>query len=107
MYATCSLLVEENESVRSWFDERFGDDFVPMPFEAHWPSAPDALTTGDADEDVVAEDDVAELDGNAMDDGAVRSHGFALRPDLHGCDGFYVARWVRKPEPGRDPRNTY
>jgi len=55
----------------------------------------------------VAEDDVAELDGNAMDDGAVRSHGFALRPDLHGCDGFYVARWVRKPEPGRDPRSTY
>ena len=107
VYATCSLLVEENESVRSWFDERFGDDFVPMPFEAHWPSAPDALTTGDADEDVVAEDDVAELDGNAMDDGAVRSHGFALRPDLHGCDGFYVARWVRKPEPGRDPRSTY
>ena len=53
VYATCSLLVEENESVRSWFDERFGDDFVPMPFEAHWPSAPDALTTGDADEDVV------------------------------------------------------
>ena len=66
-----------------------------------------ALLDADVDEDVVAEDDVAELDGNAMDDGAVRSHGFALRPDLHGCDGFYVARWVRKPEPGRDPRSTY
>lgn len=108
VYATCSLLGEENESVRAWFDERFGDDFVPMPLEAHWPSAPDALA-GDADPDIVTEDD-ADEDGNAMDEGlglGFRSHGFALRPDLHGCDGFYVARWVRKPEPGWDPRSAY
>ena len=76
-------------------------DFVPVPFEAHWPLAPDV--TGDVDEGDVAQDDVDE-DGNGMDDGTVASsHGFALRPDLHGCDGFYVARWVRKPEPGWEP----
>ena len=102
VYATCSLLREENECVRAWFDTRFGDDFVPVPFEAHWPLAPDDVT-GDVDEGDVARDDVDE-DGNAMDDGTVApSHGFALRPDLHGCDGFYVARWVRKPEPGWEP----
>ena len=120
MYATCSLLSEENESVRRWFDERFGDEFVPMPFERREfvpmpferrefvpmpferrpPSAPDVA--GDVDEGDAGEGDAGE-DGCAMDDGAARSHDFALRPDLHGCDGFYVARWVRERGPGWDP----
>ena len=80
VYATCSLLREENECVRAWFDTRFGDDFVPVPFEAHWPLAPDDVT-GDVDEGDVARDDVDE-DGNAMDDGAVAVARFraATRP---------------------------
>ena len=102
VYATCSLLTEENESVRRWFDERFGDEFVPMPFDtSRRPSARDVA--GDVDEGDVDEDD-ADEDGNAMNDGrGARSHDFALRPDLHGCDGFYVARWVRERGPGWDP----
>lgn len=102
VYATCSLLREENESVRRWFDERFGDEFVPMPFDTfRRPSAPDVA--GDVD-DGDADDGDADEDGSAMDDGrGARSHDFALRPDLHGCDGFYVARWVRERGPGWDP----
>ena len=65
------------------------------------PSARDVA--GDVDEGDVDEDD-ADEDGNAMNDGrGARSHDFALRPDLHGCDGFYVARWVRERGPGWDP----
>ena len=94
---------EENECVRAWFDTRFGDDFVPVPFEAHWPLAPDDVT-GDVDEGDVARDDVDE-DGNAMDDGTVApSHGFALRPDLHGCERFLRrSGGFESPSPGGSP----
>ena len=85
VYATCSLLHSENEAVRRWFDDKFGDEFAPLPFKAHWPLAP--TMTGDMD---------LEDGRNAVENGGVTSHDFALRPDLHGCDGFYIARWVRK-----------
>lgn len=87
VYATCSLLHSENEAVRRWFDDKFGDEFAPLPFKAHWPLAP--TMTGDVE---------SEDWRNGVENGVVTSmsHDFALRPDLHGCDGFYIARWVRK-----------
>ena len=89
VYATCSLLHSENEAVRRWFDDKFGDEFAPLPFKAQWPLAPSM--TGDIESKDLE-------DGNGVENGVVTSmsHDFALRPDLHGCDGFYIARWVRK-----------
>ena len=89
VYATCSLLHSENEAVRRWFDDKFGDEFAPLPFKAQWPLAPSM--TGDIESEDLE-------DGNGVENGVVTSmsHDFALRPDLHGCDGFYIARWVRK-----------
>jgi 16S rRNA C967 or C1407 C5-methylase (RsmB/RsmF family) len=98
IYATCSMLETENQDVARWFERRFdgggGEDaplpkatgserggvfgsfaFAPDPFPPGWPSpiSPEGARGGDA------------------------SHEAALNPVDHGTDGFYVARWRRRP----------
>ena len=67
VYATCSLLAEENEEVRAWFDATYGTQYQPWPFDAADPG-PQA--------------------GPA-------AHERTMLPHIHGTDGFYVARWRR------------
>lgn len=78
VYATCSLLQEENETIAQAFSEA-NKDFVPM--------------------------DVAELlDAQKIDNPAALCSGSAdspttylrLWPHLHASDGFFAAVWVRK-----------
>lgn len=78
VYATCSLLQEENEAIAQAFSEA-NKDFVPM--------------------------DVAELlDAQKIDNSAVLCSGSAdspttylrLWPHVHASDGFFAAVWVRK-----------
>ena len=99
IYATCSMLEAENQDVARWFERRFGGGgggedaplpettgserggvfgsfaFAPDPFPPGWPSpiGPEGARGGDA------------------------SHEAALNPVDHGTDGFYVARWRRRP----------
>lgn len=78
VYATCSLLQEENEAIAQAFSEA-NKDFVPM--------------------------DVTELlEAQKIDNPAALCSGFAdspttylrLWPHVHASDGFFAAVWVRK-----------
>jgi 16S rRNA (cytosine967-C5)-methyltransferase len=69
VYATCTVLPEENERVAEWFQER-RPEFLPV--------AP-----------ATAESAVW------LDPSLVRGGSFAVRPDLHGTDGFFAALWRR------------
>jgi len=92
VYATCSLLVEENEHVAMWFaSSRFGKDFEPMallepPFEdirrnGRPKAKPEMTSSDDKNEDRID---------------AERDHMLTLAPHLHGTDGFFIARWRRR-----------
>jgi len=71
VYATCSLLDEENGGVRRWFEQA----------HAGWevePAAPLLARRG------------AHLDP-LLDEACL-----VLQPDTHGADGFFAVRWVRR-----------
>jgi len=70
VYATCSLLVEENEAEVSLFLARH-PEFVPLPPEAGWPGAV-ALAT-------------------ARGLAPAPAAGLLLTPARHGTDGFFAA----------------
>ena len=70
VYATCSLLAEENDQVREAFE-------AAHPGWALDP-APALLRAQGARVDPV------------LDDACLR-----LRPDTHDCDAFYAVRWLR------------
>jgi 16S rRNA (cytosine967-C5)-methyltransferase len=73
VYATCSLLERENESVVMDFTASHGKDFKPLP--------------------------VAELLEKAHVQGAaglVRDNFLRLWPHRHGSDGFFAAAWERR-----------
>jgi 16S rRNA (cytosine967-C5)-methyltransferase len=73
VYATCSLLAEENEAVADAFGAERAADFVPLPAEellaAAHVQAPAAL----------------------CENGRLR-----LWPHRHGSDGFFAAAWQRR-----------
>ena len=68
VYATCSVLSIENQCVAREF-EREHDEFAPWPFEDAAATSP----TVDA-----------------------RSHERVLLPHVHGTDGFFIARFVKR-----------
>ncbi|MEK9719949.1 MAG: RsmB/NOP family class I SAM-dependent RNA methyltransferase, partial [Quisquiliibacterium sp.] len=71
VYATCSLLDEENDQIRSWFEtEHPGWQLDP---------AADLLTRRGA------------LLEPLLDADCLR-----LRPDTHDVDAFYAVRWIRR-----------
>lgn len=71
VYATCSLLDEENDGVRRWFESQHpGWEIDPAPA-------------------------VLQRQGVVLDP-VLDPDCMVLRPDLHGTDAFYAVRWVRR-----------
>lgn len=75
VYATCSLLAEENEEVCAAF-ERNHPQWLLEPADA-----------------VLAQ-------SNVLTSGNIAGPYLKLRPDLHGTDGFFAARWRRPATAG-------
>lgn len=105
VYATCSVLEAENEAVARWFEELPGhtERWEPFPFVF-------------SHDESNGQNDTKENDGNeapfelddfhadrryapvSRDDDANRhlpGHFLATLPHIHGCDGFFIARWRR------------
>ena len=72
VYATCSLLSEENQAVAQAFEAAHGRDFKPLPALSALGSTP--------------VDAAAEL---------VEGEALRLWPHRHGTDGFFAAIWER------------
>ena len=68
VYATCSLLREENDAIVEAFESAQGGAWMPRE------DCPPAVQE-------------ATRDGSRL----------RLTPDLHGCDGFFAAAWIRRP----------
>ena len=73
VYATCSLFAQENEVVCQVFEDR----------HPQWQSEPAAAVLARQGVNI---------------EPALDSMRLKLRPDLHGCDGFFAARWIRRQE---------
>jgi 16S rRNA (cytosine967-C5)-methyltransferase len=73
VYATCSLLRDENEAVAEAFDATHGQDFSPLPVL-------EALSAARVER-------AAEL---------VEGRCLRLWPHRHGTDGFFAAVWQRR-----------
>jgi 16S rRNA (cytosine967-C5)-methyltransferase len=72
VYATCSLLEDENEAVARAFGQAHSRDFKPLP-------AAEVLAKAHA----------------GMPDALVRDEFLRLWPHRHGTDGFFAAVWER------------
>lgn len=72
VYATCSVLEQENESVVTEFTSSHGKDFKPLPTA-----------------------ELLEKAHVAGADGLVRGDYLRLWPHRHGTDGFFAAAWER------------
>ncbi len=77
VYGTCSLLPEENDEIRAWFEAT----------HPGWRVDPAG--------EVLARQ-------GARIDPALPAEVLRLRPDLHGTDAFYAVRWVREPRTEQD-----
>jgi len=73
VYATCSLLDDENESVARAFGQAHGDRFAPVP-------AAEALARAHV----------------GSPEALVREEYLRLWPHRHGTDGFFAAVWERR-----------
>ena len=73
VYATCSLLEDEDETIARAFTEAHGRDFSPLP-------AADALAKAHV----------------ATPQALVRDEFLRLWPHRHGTDGFFAAAWERR-----------
>ena len=73
VYATCSLLEEEDEAIARAFTESHGRDFVPL-------NAADALAKAHVSEPQAL----------------VRDEFLRLWPHRHGTDGFFAGAWERR-----------
>jgi 16S rRNA (cytosine967-C5)-methyltransferase len=88
VYATCSLLRQENDDVAAWFTAAYAAEFEPWPFES------------DADGEAAFESAASPPDvsrhllGPSL--AAAHAHERTLLPFVHGTDGFFVARWRRR-----------
>merc|ERR1712008_383403 len=70
IYATCSLLREENQDVADKFEMDSAGDFEPWPFaDVHWAAAKEA---------------------------SVAHHQRLLLPHVEGTDGFFMSRWRKR-----------
>lgn len=89
VYATCSLLPDENEAVASGFESAF--ESTPRSVSQSTTGA-----TGAAGPRFVREPVPESLTRTGADVGPSHdSRSLVLRPDLHGCDGFFAVRWKR------------
>lgn len=78
VYATCSLLEQENEAVNHRFTSTFAREFAPVDWS-------ETLQKQDLQALLATEAQAPRLASNAL----------ALLPHLHHTDGFYLARWQR------------
>lgn len=68
IYSTCTITPQENKENREWFLSQF--DYLPDSLDDYLPK---------------------ELHSNETKEGYLQ-----LLPGIHGCDGFYIARFKRK-----------
>lgn len=73
VYATCSLLAEEDEAIADAFNHSAGSEFTPLSVA-----------------ELLAQAKVEEAE-TLVDETYLR-----LWPHLHGCDGFFAAVWQRR-----------
>ena len=83
LYATCSILAEENDRQMAWFLDRH-EDFAALPLAALWPAAVGgAVPAGAA--------------------AAARGPWLHLTPARHATDGFFAAIVERRAPAGARP----
>ena len=73
LYSTCTISQAENEENVRWFLERF-------PYEA-----------------ISLEDCLPEELAEKAADGSIHKGYLQLLPGIHRCDGFFIAKFRRKP----------
>ena len=106
VYATCSVLQSENQDIVRWFDMEGDSSGEWEP----WPFTFSKATIGEQDmEDGGEFDDfhpgryykpVSRSDAANF---CLPAHCIATLPHLHGCDGFFIARWRRSALSGKSP----
>ena len=82
MYATCSLLRQENEDVAAWFTAAYAAEFEPWPLDDAEPHGVDTALARTRPPQGLPRTE--------------RRHERTLLPHRTSTDGFYVARWRRR-----------
>mmetsp|Transcript_48537 Transcript_48537/g.90424 ORF Transcript_48537/g.90424 Transcript_48537/m.90424 type:complete len:632 (+) Transcript_48537:17-1912(+) len=103
VYATCSILEQENEAVAQWFEglPSYSTIWEPWPFPDNNGGLPEfesavALPFIPANCVPVSQIDGAQSYSGGRSAKALPRHWRKLLPHVHGTDGFFIARWRRR-----------
>ena len=98
VYATCSVLEEENEEVaRAWeaSEEYARDGWEPWPFLVLPSGQGGGEGSGRGAAEAVAAAEAAEAAALAEVEEGSPAHWRTFLPHVHGTDGFFISRWRR------------